>query len=225
MTLTASRQGGEPWFGSQQAQGLRELTADLGDQIADTLAGRSGPTEEPEAKRLLQTASVFLGDGRAGPGIGFLYERRILAPFEVGIGYAYANALGKEGLSGPTVRFAGAAEELRFGIGQNHQIRTDALFRWDGGPPRSRQWFSGERWVPYAGAGLRLNVPRYEVYGVGRKESEGGYYWWEPKASLLGGIKLQIGGLVLRLELELAMLAVTEDSATPTLTFAAGRLL
>ena len=76
--------------------------------------------------------------------------------------------------------------------------------------------------APYFGAGFRLNVPYYYVYGINRKDNEGGYVAYEPKGSLLGGIKTFVGGAVFRLELEIPAVIVKQDPGTPLVTLGGG---
>jgi hypothetical protein len=216
-------EGGEPWLGSRATPVRSDLLNGLAADVADSLAGRPGrPAETTDAPPLLETLSAYATDGRAGVGLGLLYEVRYFDPLEFGAGLAYSNAFGNDFKNGTRASFSGAGNDLVYGIGQNHQLRVDALWRFDG-PPRPREtWFRAPRFAPYAGIGARVNVPRYEVFGVNRKDSEGGFYATEPRGSLLGGTKVQLGGLILRAELEVPVVATSQDLAIPTVTLAGG---
>ncbi|MBM3266004.1 MAG: PEGA domain-containing protein [Candidatus Sericytochromatia bacterium] len=222
--LPVAFEGGEAWLGSGDRNPDREaLLPGLAANVASALAGKPArPLEIPGAPPLIETLSAFTGNTRAGLGFGLLYEVRALDFLEFGAGLAYANALGNDFKSGSRLTYAGAGNDLVYGVGQHHQLRVDALWRFDG-PPRPRgPWFDAPRLAPYVGLGARVNVPRYEVYGVNRKDPEGGYYATEPRGSLLGGTKVSFGGLVLRAELEFPVVATIQDKDATTLTLAGG---
>lgn len=223
-----THEGGEPWLGSDRVPERPELTTALASRIADTLAGApGGPLPGERGAPLLNTLSVLLGDTRPSPGYGLvagglLYERRVLDWLDLGAGYAYGNALGNDFKKGASVQFSGAGNDLVYGIGQNHTLRLDALARFDGPAPHAGPWYEGPHWTPYIGAGFRLNVPSYYVYGVNRKEAEGSYLSWEPKGSVVGGAKAFVGGAVLRLEVELPVVVMKGDPGIPLVQVGGG---
>jgi hypothetical protein len=222
--VEVSYEGGEPWLGSEVAPDRKSLEAALAANVADTLAGVRGRDTQAAGDPLLNTLSAFLGDTRAGIGAGLMYERRVWGGLEVGAGYAYGNNFGGDFRNGTRLSFSGAGNDLLYGIGHAHQGRLDAVWRFDGKPPERGPWFEGPRWAPYVGAGFRLNAPIVAVFGVNRKTPEGGFLNFEPRGVILGGLKSQLGGMVVKTEVEVPVAAVTQDPATPGLTLSAGWL-
>lgn len=214
------RAGGEPWGFGTAAPGRDELASDLALASARELADvpvTGGALQGPE---LRHEGFVLAGPSRLDIGLGYAY--RLLPMLDLGLGYRYFNAVGDDRVNGTRLSASGPGSDLVYGQGQAHLLRLEALYRFDGVLPRRGPAYEGSRWIPYVGIGYRLNLARYEVYGVGRTESEGAF--WEPqqRGVAIAGLKLNLGGVLYRAEAEVPVVYQVGDSNAVRWTLGAG---
>lgn len=213
--------GGEPWSFAGEGPGFDELSDILLPKLQVALSGERATSTDPFPALLNETGLLLAADRYQ---LGLSYERRVLPNLSLGCGYSYLNAFGNDRTSGPTLRSATAGPDLVYGLAQSHLGRLDALLRLENQAPRKHPYFDGPRFSPYLGIGYRLDLARYEVYGVGRKESEGNFWQLQNRAVVLSGLKLNLYGTSFRAEVEVPVAYQVGDSPNARFTLGCGWL-
>lgn len=214
------RTGGEPWGFGSAAPGHDELASDLALESARDLADAPGAIASFQGEELRHEGFVLAGTSRLDMGLGYAY--RVWPSLDLGLGYRYFNAVGDDRTSGTRLSASGPGSDLVYGQGQAHLFRLEALYRFDGVLPRRGPAYEGPRWIPYLGAGYRVDLARYEVYGVGRAESEGAFWQPRQRAVAIAGLKLNLGGILYRAEGEVPVVYQVGDSNAVRWTLGAG---
>lgn len=213
--------GGEPWGLAAEGPSFADLSDGLMPELQAFLTGEQVTAPDPFPALLNETGLLVAADRYQ---LGLSYERRLLQFLSLGGGYSYLNALGSERTSGQTIRSTTAGPDLVYGLAQSHLARVDALLRFDGQVPLKHPYFDGPRLSPYLGLGYRLDLARYEVYGVGRKESEGNFWQLQNRAAVVGGVRLNLYGTSLRAEAEVPVAYQKGDSPNARFTLGCGWL-
>ncbi|HBN07572.1 MAG TPA: hypothetical protein DD435_02640 [Cyanobacteria bacterium UBA8530] len=220
------QEGDEPLGFGDKAPLLPELSNRLAPFVAAEIFGEPGePVEKTSSGNslLLNTGTLLFGNDHLQAG--FAYERRVNPILGFGLGYLYSNSLGTDRKDGIPLTADGPGDSLLYGVGQAHQLRCDLLLHPGGDlPAKNGDLFLGSRWEPFFGAGYRLKSLRYEVFGAGGQDSQGGFSRTQNQGVVLAGLKLNLGGIQARAEAELPVLYRTEDNADVHFTFGGGWL-